>query len=73
MLVFGILRLASFSMDCSCIAPLTPVVIVTKGIVFHPLFCIVLISGSYVVCFCVRACSRNMSWHLSLTMICRPC
>ena len=31
MLVFGILRSTSFSMDCSCIVPLTPVVVVIKG------------------------------------------
>ena len=34
----GILRLVNLLMDCSCIAPLTPVVIVMKGFVFHPLF-----------------------------------
>ena len=44
-------------------APLTPDVMVTRGLVFHPLFCIVLISGSYLVCFRVMACSRNMSWQ----------
>ena len=54
MLVFGILRLASFSMDCSCIAPLTPAVIMIRGFVFQPLFCIVLISGSCFVCFVGR-------------------
>ena len=63
MLVFGILRLISFSMDCSCIAPLTPAVIVIRGFVFQPLFRIVLISGSYIACFCVRACSGNLSWQ----------
>ena len=36
MLDFGILRLVNLLMDCSCIAPLTPVVIVTRGFVFHP-------------------------------------
>ena len=51
MLVFGILRLATFSMDCLCIAPLTHDVIVIRGFAFHPLFHIVLISGSYFVCF----------------------
>ena len=53
MLVFGILTLASLSMDCSCIAPLTLAVIVIRGFVFQPLFRIVLISGSYFVCFFV--------------------
>ena len=31
MLVFGILRLANFSMDCSYIAPLSLAVIVIRG------------------------------------------
>jgi hypothetical protein len=61
MLIFGILRLASLLIDCSCIAPLTPAVIVIRGFVFQPLFHIVLISGSYFSCFCVRACSGNLS------------
>ena len=46
MLVFGILRSASFSTDYSCIAPLTPAVIVIRGFVFQPLFRMALISGS---------------------------
>ena len=50
---FGICRLVSFSMECSCMAPLTHVVMVIRGLVFHPLFCIALIRGSYLVCFCV--------------------
>ena len=63
MLDFGILRLVSFLMDCSCIAPLTPAVIVMRGLVFHPLFWMLLISGSYLACLCVRACSGNLSWQ----------
>ena len=70
MLVFGILRLANFSMDCSWIAPLTPVVIVMRGFVFQPLFRIVLINGSYFAFFCVRACSGNMSWQYKNSMNC---
>ena len=70
MLVFGILRLPSFSMDCSCIAPMTPDVMVIRGFVFQPLFRIVLISGSYFVCFCVRACSGNLSWQYVNSMNC---
>ena len=31
-------------MECPCIALLSPVVMVTRGLVFHPLFCMVLIS-----------------------------
>ena len=73
MLVFGILRSASFSMDCSCIAPLTPAVIVIRGFVFQPLFRIVLINGSYFACFCVRACSGNPSWQYVNSMNCIVC
>jgi len=54
-------EVASFSMDCSCIAPLTPLVIVIRGFVFQPLFRMSLISGSYFACFCVKACSGNVS------------
>ena len=63
MLAFGIFNLFKCSMECSCIAPLTPAVMVIRGLVFHPLFCMVLISGSYLICLCVRACSRNLSWQ----------
>ena len=63
MLVLGIFRLVSFSIECSCIAPRTPAVMVMRGLVFHPFICIVLISGSYLVCFCVMACSGNLSWQ----------
>ena len=61
MLAFEILRLASFLMDCSCMAPLTPTVIVMRAFVFHPLFCMLLINGSYLACLCMRACSGNLS------------
>jgi hypothetical protein len=59
---FGIFSLVNFSMECSCMAPLTPTVMVMRGLVFHALFCIVLISGSYLVCFCVMACYGNLLW-----------
>jgi hypothetical protein len=62
MLHFENLSLWSWSMECSCMAPLTPVVMVMRGLVFRPLFCIVLINKSYLVCLCVRACSGNLSW-----------
>jgi hypothetical protein len=62
-LFLGILSLVSFSIECSCMAPLTPAVMVMRGLVFHPLFCIALISGSYWVCFCVMACYGNLSWQ----------
>ena len=51
MLVFGIMRSANFSMECSWIAPLTPFVIVIRGFVSQPLFRIVSISGSCFACF----------------------
>ena len=37
-------------------AHLTPAMMVMRGLVFHPLFCTPLISGSYLVCFYVMAC-----------------
>ena len=52
---FGMFRLVSLLMECLCMAPLTRVVIVIRGLVFHPLFCMVSIRGSYLVCLCVRA------------------
>ena len=57
-------------MDCSCITPLTPAVIVIRGFVFQPLFCILLISGLYFACFCVRAYSGNLSWQYVNSMNC---
>ena len=63
MLFFGIFSLVSWSMECSWIAPLTPTNMMIRGLIFHPLFSIVLISGSYLVCLCVRACSGNLSWQ----------
>ena len=50
MVGFGIFRLISLLMECSCMAPLTFVVMVMRGLVFHLLFCMVLISGWYLVC-----------------------
>ena len=61
MLGFGILRLVSLLIDCSCIVPCTPVVIVMRGLVFQPWFCELWISGSYLVCLRVRASSGNPS------------
>ena len=63
MLVFGNFSLVSLSMECSCMTPLTPAMMVMRGLVFHPLLCMVLISGSYLVCLCMRACSGNLSWQ----------
>jgi hypothetical protein len=58
--VSGFFSLINCSMEFSCIAPLTPAVMVMRGLVFHPLFCSVVISGSYLVCLCVRACSGGI-------------
>lgn len=38
-------------------APLTPVVMVMTWFIFHPMFCMVLISGSYLVC------SYSSAWY----------
>ena len=72
-MVFGILRSTNFSMDCSWMAPLTHAMIMIRGFVFQPLFCMVLISGSYFACFCVRACSWNLSWQYVNSMNCIVC
>ena len=58
---FGIFRLASLLMECSCIASRTPIVMVMRRLVYHPWFCMVLISESYLVCSCVRAWWRNLT------------
>ena len=39
---FGNFRLISLLMECSCMAPLTLVVMIIRGLIFHPLFCMVL-------------------------------
>ena len=57
----GIFKLKSLMIECSYIAPVTLVVIVIRGLVCHPLFCMVVIIGSYLVCLCVRAWSGNLS------------
>ena len=61
MLIFGMLRSVNLLMDCLYMTPLTPAVIVMGGFVFQPLLRIALISGSYLVCFCVMACLGNLS------------
>ena len=65
MLDFGSLSLVSCSLlECSWMAPLTPSVIVMRGTAFHPLFCMFWISGSYLICMCVMACSGNLSCNM---------
>jgi hypothetical protein len=44
-------------------APLTPVVMVTRKLVCHPLYCMVLISVLYLLCLYMRAWSENLSWQ----------
>ena len=51
-------------------APLTPAVMVMRGLVLHPLFCILWISGSYSECLCALACSGNLSWQYMNSMNC---
>ena len=60
-------------MDRSCIAHLTPAVIVRRGFVFQPLLRILLISRPYLACLCVRACSGNLSWQYVESMNCIVC
>jgi hypothetical protein len=45
MVTFGIFRCVSFLMECLCMAPLTPAMMVVSGLVCHPLICIVLMRG----------------------------
>ena len=63
MLDFGILRLVNLLIECLCIAPCTPAVIIMRGSVFHPPFCRFWINRSYLVCLRVRAWFGNLSWQ----------
>ena len=63
MLGLGIFRSVSFWMECSCMAPRTPAVIVMTGLVFQPMLWTAWFSGSYLVCLCAMACSGNLSWQ----------
>lgn len=58
LLVVGLrmLMLISLFMECSCMAPLTQVVIVMRGLTSPPLFRRVFISGLYLVCLCLMVC-----------------
>ena len=70
MLDFGIFSSVNLLMECSCMAPLTHAVIVIRGLVLHPLFWMVLFNGLYLVCFCVMACSGNLSRQYVNSMNC---
>ena len=61
MVGFGSFKLVSLLMVCSCTTPLTPVVMIMRGLVCHPLFCRVFFRGSYLLCLCVRAWSGCLS------------
>jgi len=59
----GIFKSISFWMECSCMAPRTPAVMVIMGLVFQPLLWMAQFNVSYLACFCVMACSGNRSWQ----------
>jgi hypothetical protein len=63
MLDLGSFRSVNFWMECSCMSPRTPAVIVITGLVFQPLLWIAWFSGSYLACFCTVDCSGNLSWQ----------
>ena len=65
MLIFENFSLISWSMECLWIAPLTPAVMVIRGLTFHPLFCIVLTNG---IVFGVFVCEG--SWGAHFTVLC---
>ena len=44
-----------------------------SGFVFHPLSYMLLMNGSYLPCFCVVACSGNLSWQYVNPMSCIVC
>ena len=67
---FGSLILSSRSIECSCMAPHTPAVIVMRGLIFQPQFCMLLMSGLYLVCLFVVACAGNLSWQYVNLMNC---
>ena len=41
-----------------------------RGLVFHPLFCIMWTNGSYLVCLFVLARFGNLSWQYVNSMDC---
>ena len=44
------MKVMSFLMECLCMAPLTPVLMLMTRFIFHPLLCRVLINGLHLVC-----------------------
>lgn len=57
--VFGVFILLSFIIECSCMAPLTPTVIMISALTFHPLCLRVSISGSHFLHLALMAVSHN--------------
>jgi hypothetical protein len=58
-LFFGMFRLFNFIIECSCMAPLTPTVILISGLTFPPLCFRVSISGSHFLLLASMAVSWN--------------
>ena len=69
MVGFGSFKLTSLLIECSCMAPLTPIVMVMRGLIFHPLFYKILIRGSYLLCLYVRRIwSGYLLWQYVISM-----
>ena len=66
----GICSFLRSSILLVCIAPLTPAVMVIRGLVFQPCAFIASISGLYLVSFVCMACSINLSCVKVNSMIC---
>ena len=66
MVIFGIFRCVSFLMECSCMAPLTPTMMVISGLVCHPLICISSMRESYLVCLYVRLSPYLKLWNINI-------
>lgn len=57
----GIFRCLSALIECLCMAPRTPTMMVMIGLTFHPLSLSVCIRGLYLLDFLWMAVPRNMS------------
>ena len=62
-LFLGILTVSRSLSDCLCIAPLTPVVMVMRGLTFQPVVLNVWMSGLYFVVFSLWVVFGNLSWQ----------
>ena len=61
--------LTNLSMRCLWIATLALAVMVMKGLVFHPLFYMVLLNEFYLICVCVKVWSGKLSWQYMNSLI----